>query len=346
MQDQVTLEQKRGATEAQTARGGVLLYHRVASPATDPLLLCVSPKNFEAQLRVLTEHTSPIALSSLVAGKGADAQGKMGVALTFDDGYADNLHDAAPTLAARNIPATIFVCSGPIDRGELFWWDALERALLHPGELPQRLTVRTGRLDLAFDLGLVANYTTIDFQRHRDWNVTMDETPTARHAAYRTLFDELRELPPARRRDAIEQIGEQLSRSHCPKNEHAVLSADELSALANAPGIEIGAHTVDHPILARLSAEDQTRQIEDSRDWLANAIGHEINTFSYPFGTRHDYNPASVAAARAADFTVACANRDGLVTNETNALELPRLLVRNWDGETFLAKLREWRLVR
>src|SRR3954470_15948888 len=103
----------------------ILLYHRVATPTRDPQLLSVSPERFAEHLEVVRRCAEPVALAGILAqGEGPRA------AITFDDGYADNLHEAAPLLAAAGVPATVFVVSGQVGTTDEFWWDELERVLL------------------------------------------------------------------------------------------------------------------------------------------------------------------------------------------------------------------------
>jgi peptidoglycan/xylan/chitin deacetylase (PgdA/CDA1 family) len=98
-------------------RGAILLYHRVARAARDPFELCIAPELFRAQMRVVAECFEPVALDDVVGGTG-------GVAVTFDDGYADAL-DAAAICAEARVPATFFVCSGML--GQAPWWERLAR---------------------------------------------------------------------------------------------------------------------------------------------------------------------------------------------------------------------------
>ena len=92
-----------------------MLYHRIADEPLDPLGLCVSPRNFEEQLQVLTGELRPVSVEQL-AGEPAGA-----VAVTLDDGYADNLHTALPLIEAAGIPATLFAATGHIARGQRFF---------------------------------------------------------------------------------------------------------------------------------------------------------------------------------------------------------------------------------
>lgn len=103
----------------------VLCYHRVAEPAArDPWSLRVAPRRFREQLEVLRSHAELVPLSEL--GRRANCRGaRPVVALTFDDGYADNLRTALPMLEETAAPATFFIVSSAIERGTPFWWDQL-----------------------------------------------------------------------------------------------------------------------------------------------------------------------------------------------------------------------------
>ena len=98
----------------------VLLYHRVAQLDDDPWQLAVTPRHFEQQLRVLKTFFRIVPLTQLVE----DAQNGT-VAITFDDGYADNLTIAAPILERHHAPATFFIATEPIRSQREFWWDEL-----------------------------------------------------------------------------------------------------------------------------------------------------------------------------------------------------------------------------
>ena len=97
------------------------MYHRVAKADLDPHNLVVSPSHFQEHLSVLRKLTSSRPLLEIVdnwSGSNSD------VAVTFDDGYADNLFEAVPALEVEEIPATIFVSTGMLDR-DGFWIDRL-----------------------------------------------------------------------------------------------------------------------------------------------------------------------------------------------------------------------------
>ena len=115
------------------ARSGtrlILMYHRVATAEADPLELCVAPERFREQLELLGSLGEIVPLETLVRDRRGHG---LKVALTFDDGYADNALAAAPLLAAEDASATVFVVAGAVGSARPFWWDRLA-ALIYDGD--------------------------------------------------------------------------------------------------------------------------------------------------------------------------------------------------------------------
>ncbi len=81
------------------------------------------------------------------------------IAVTFDDGYANNLHAAKPLLERFTVPATVFVAVGALEDPREFWWDELDGLLLQPGTLPDALQLHVNGRCLAWKLGDAAHYT-------------------------------------------------------------------------------------------------------------------------------------------------------------------------------------------
>ena len=129
----------------------ILLYHRVATLETDPQLLAVTPENFAAHLDILREFAAPMSLADLVRATRSSTAPANAVAITFDDGYADNLEFAGPLLHARQIPATVFVATAGSENACEFFWDDLDGIFLQPGRLPEslRLQIGSATIDLA-----------------------------------------------------------------------------------------------------------------------------------------------------------------------------------------------------
>ena len=123
----------------------ILLYHRVADLESDPQQLAVTPAQFDEHLRVLRGTCTPVALADVPGLLRARKLPKRPVAVTFDDGYRDNLLAAKPVLERHGVPATVFVASGYVGTGREFWWDELERlgredlhATLKPASVEER----------------------------------------------------------------------------------------------------------------------------------------------------------------------------------------------------------------
>ena len=111
--------------------GYIVLYHRVAEANNDPHRLCVSPENFREQIKFLKENFRVVPLVQLVQEVRSKKLKNKSMALTFDDGYADNLHNALPILQEYNMPATIFLTAGYVGQYKPFYWDAPEGEILN-----------------------------------------------------------------------------------------------------------------------------------------------------------------------------------------------------------------------
>ncbi|HEY3354817.1 MAG TPA: polysaccharide deacetylase family protein [Polyangia bacterium] len=320
----------------------VLFYHRVCLLERDPQLLTVSPDHFAEHLTVLRDAGPVVDLRAGVAALAAGTLPDRAVAVTFDDGYADNCDVAAPLLERHAVPATVFVTTAGIDAGRELYWDEVERVLLCPGLLPRRLALGAGAARRTWYLGDAADYPPEEERRHRGWNATRRFAPTARHAAYRGLLAHLGGLGVAARAELLRELRECADLGPEGRPSHATLGTAALRQLAAGGHVAIGAHTVNHPRLARLPRPEQETEMTASKLRLEALLGAPVTCFAYPFGHRGDYGPETVAAARRAGFTVACTTEPGTVTAATSPLELPRALVRDCSGRTFARRLERW----
>src|SRR5215470_7363439 len=148
----------------------ILLYHRVAELQPDPQLLCVSRNHFAEHLDIIRKLGRPTKLGSL--DEVVQRRNRTpAVAVTFDDGYADNLHNAKPLLERYDVPATVFVASGYVTSREEFWWDGLDKIFLQPRNLPRMLDLDINGRSYHWDLGTLSNYDEAAHRQHRGWNV-------------------------------------------------------------------------------------------------------------------------------------------------------------------------------
>ncbi len=316
----------------------VLLYHRVAEPACDPQLLCVSPGHFAEHLAVLRERLRPIGLSDLSSGDVPPGS----VAVTFDDGYADNLEHAKPCLQQADISATVFVTTGYVDTDREFWWDELERIFLQPGRLPDTLQVHSAGQTREWSLAEATDYDAASYERWRTWDVTQTEAPSPRQYAYRGLCWWLKSMTHADRCGVMRQVRAWAGTNESGRASHRVMTREEIVVLADGGLIDIGAHTVTHTPLALMPREMQIKEITRSKSTLETILDRPVTALAYPFGTQADYSTESIGAVKQAGFPLACANHEGTVGPETSRFELPRFIVRDWDGDAFARQLHRW----
>lgn len=314
----------------------VLLYHRVTRLEGDPQLLAVAPERFEQQVAFLRQNAVPLSLAELVERLPRGDIPERAVVLTFDDGYEDNLEEAKPILAGHDVPATVFVTTSGLGGHREFWWDDLERMLLAtPSGLSTDAMISAGGVDVRIPAGAYR-----PAAEHAGWTVLCAEAPTPRHAAYRTICETIRPLS-ANRRDAVtERIEMELRLPRVIRRTHRAMDENQLRRLADGGLIEIGAHTLTHPVLAALPLEEQQREIAESRRILEDVIGSPVRAFSYPFGGKGDYTSDTANCVRAAGYTHACANVPGLVAAGCDPWQLPRVLVRDWSVDEFATRLK------
>ena len=310
------------ATRRRFARRGViLLYHRVAEPARDPEGLAVRPAHFDAHLRILDTMCEPLALDEFERRRAAGTLPERAVAVTFDDGYHDNLTEAAPALAGAHIPATIFVTTGRTGAARGFWWDELAAMLL-------TATAPTCALSLVLEDGGPS---------------TIDLAPALAPAVHAMLTARLREASADSRDRAIDTLARQLGHTLPDPSVARACDRDDLRALAAMPGIRLGGHTVTHSVMSRQSPRELLRETAECRAQLAEVLGGEAPTaFAYPYGAVRDISEAAVDAVRAAGYSLACANVPEAAWRDSDPFRLPRHLVRDWDAATFRSHLEGW----
>jgi peptidoglycan/xylan/chitin deacetylase (PgdA/CDA1 family) len=263
------------------------------------------------------------------------------VVVTFDDGYADNLHRAKPLLKRYDIPATFFLPTGYVGREREFWWDELDRLLLQPGTLPKTLHLSVNGSTYQWELGEAANYSEDDFQRNRHWRA-WEDAPSSRHFLYNSLWELLRTLTKGERQTILDDLLAWAGTEPTVRPTHCSLSLEEVLALAQGELIEVGAHTVTHPALSALPALSQRDEILESKARLEEVLGSPVTSFAYPYGKQRDYTAETVSIIREAGFACACSNFTGVVGRSTDQFQLPRVHVQDWNGEEFAGRLSKW----
>jgi peptidoglycan/xylan/chitin deacetylase (PgdA/CDA1 family) len=313
------------------------MYHRVAESDLDPWGLSVSPEHFAEQMAVIKRYFRPIGLQDLTKRHQSGNVPNRSIIVTFDDGYADNLHNAKPLLEYYEVPATVFLVTEALLEGRNFWWDELEWALLRPGRLPDKLELRTAGNHDEWELGAASRYSLEDRRqdrRRRPW----DAQPGTRLAFFYSVWQRLIQLSKTERRKALDAI---LTWSGVEADSRAgdrALTPREVNQLGQG-SIELGAHTVTHASLTTLSVERQKAEIYNSKTQLEAILNRPVTSFSYPHG---DYALETAALVQSAGFDCACTTEFKCVLSDSDPFQLPRFQVDDWDGETFLRWLAKW----
>lgn len=152
-------------------------------------------------------------------------------------------------------------------------------------------------------------------------------------AEYQSQFWRMRQLPYEEQEESLDALFAERNFSRNPRAGRRMMTEDELIALAKSPLAEIGAHTATHPVLAKLSHVRQQSEIIQSKAYLEGLLSRGITAFSYPNGMRADYTAETTQIVREAGFSCAYSAFDHDDWND--AFQLPRTMVRDWDGEEF-----------
>lgn len=322
--------------------GLILMYHRITDTLPDPWRCCVSPQHFAEQLELIRREFHPVPFSRFPAIRGSEKfspTGRRPIAVTFDDGYADNLHTALPLLQRYEIPATVFITTENISRQGEFWSDEMERILLQPGRLPQHLQLSIAGRPFEWDLKQHAEYSETACRANLHWNALSSVNPTQRHSLFRELYPLLQPLTDPMRDEFLHQLRELAGIKSERRETHRFITTKELQQLAQNELIEIGAHSVTHSPLSSLTETEQRKEIRDSKQMLENTLARPIRNFAYPYG---DYNQLSVELVRQAGFERACTTYSTAVRKSSDCFELPRVQVQDWKTKEFRWWLSRW----
>jgi peptidoglycan/xylan/chitin deacetylase (PgdA/CDA1 family) len=283
----------------------ILIYHRVVAKP-DPLFPEeVDARRFEQHLRLLTRWFRVLPLAEAVRRLQERSLPSRAACITFDDGYADNAEVALPILQRYRAHATFFIASGFLDGG-CMWNDAVIEVVRDaPGE----------RLNLArsgfgtYDIGC----------------------PQRRRAVIDMLLAALKYLPPDERLARVKLMARRFTPT--------MLSSDQVLALHRA-GMEIGAHTVSHPILTSISNADARAEIANSRLRLQEITQAPVRLFAYPNGIPgQDFEQRHANMLRAQGFEAAVTNAWGAARPGTDPFALPRFTPWDRSSSGFLLRM-------
>lgn len=299
----------------QRARLSIFIFHRVLSQM-DPLFPGEQDaRRFNEILSWVARWFQVIPLDEAVLRLGSGTLPARAAAITFDDGYADNHEVALPILQRHGLRATFFIATSFLDGGRM-WNDTIIE------------TIRgstTPLLDFS-SLGL-GQYPV--------------STMVEKRATIAALIDQVKYRQAADRISITEQIA-RLAQAQLPHN--LMMTAQEVKAMRRA-GMQIGAHTVSHPILAQLTDEQARQEIGDSKIFLERLLGERVGLFAYPNGRPgKDYSSQTVSVVRSLGFDAAVSTQWGTSGTGDDLFQIRRFTP--WDktrlrfGARMLANLR------
>src|SRR5262245_40811278 len=274
----------------------ILTYHRFSEREGKAP---ISARAFAEQMEYLAAHYTLVPLSRL-----AECLQKRGVpprlaAITIDDGYRDAYEIAFPILRKHRAPATVFVVTEFVE-GMIWLWTDKPRYLTALAA-PQAFEVKIGDRKLILKL------------------TGEDSRATAAHAVNAAL----KRLPEEARDAAIERLAFDLGvrLPERPPAEYGAINWRQAREMAD-DGMEIGSHTLTHPILTGLSDERLREEVSRSRDRIQSAIGRKVETFCYPNG---DYDLRAQCEVARAGYQLAVTTEVGLNSRRSDPMALRRI---------------------
>jgi peptidoglycan/xylan/chitin deacetylase (PgdA/CDA1 family) len=149
---------------------------------------------------------------------------------------------------------------------------------------------------------------------------------------YAREYSRMRTFSPEQQEEYLVVLFRQRDLSRAPRSGRRMLTTEELVRLAASSLVEIGAHTVGHPVLSNFNLAYQRREIYDSKRWLEAALARKLKSFSYPNGMPADYTGQTVQLVKEAGFESAYS---AFEHTRPDCFQLPRIMIRDWNGEEF-----------
>lgn len=248
----------------------VLNYHRIDEPARPGFdsfkpNVSASASEFARQMEYVSKWFRVISLADLVAWlDGRQELPPYAALITFDDGYLDNYTTAFPILQKYGLPALIFLTTGHIGTDKPFYWDLAAYCFCH-----------TTDTQLLFP----------------DGNLVRFSTQEEREEACRHWVESLKVIPESEKQRWVDRLADALDVSIPAGHFQSLMMNWDQVREMHRSGIDFGAHTVDHPILTRVSFEEACQQIRASKSRVEEEIDTEVLGFAYPNGQVVDVDP-------------------------------------------------------
>ncbi len=231
------------------------------------------------------------------------ARSKPFAVFTLDDGYKDNQVHGQPVFQKYNCPYTVFVVPGIVEGTTELWWRVLEQIISENSLVAVSISGQ-------------------DFSLQTD-------TISQKKSAWSVIYPILRDAPEFEQRRIIREMAERYQidlRAFC---NNLAMNWTEIRTLARDPLCTIGAHTLNHYLVAKLSPEDAKCEMQQSAAIISLKLGMPVKFFAYPYGDESAAGPRDFAIAKELGFVASLTTRKGVVTTAhvQHQQALPRVMV-------------------
>jgi peptidoglycan/xylan/chitin deacetylase (PgdA/CDA1 family) len=287
-------------------RGAILRMHRVRPDTGHDFApnapLEITPAFLATVVSRLREQGIDIVNLDEAMRRLGDAGAARFAVLTFDDGYRDTVQHAYRVLKELGYPFTVYVTTGFADRTSPVWWLTLEE-----------IVVRQSSVAIA--------------REGAPPEILLSRTTRQKSAAFAALRNWLMAMGEEQQRDALRELAWRYDVDAAAVTNAEMMDWDDIRRLAADPLVTIGAHSVRHPHLARLSAQAARAEIRDGARVVEAAIGGRPRHFAYPYGRVEDAGTREFAAVAELGFATGVTGRSNVLTAEdaNRPVALPRL---------------------
>ena len=280
-------------------RALILTYHRFCSTGTN-LEGKTTAQAFSEQLEYLKRNYRIVRLSDLIESLSQNKTLPSSLAaITIDDGYRDAYEIAFPLLRRHGVPATVYLVTKFIE-GCIWLWTDKMRFITNLAPAQELNTTIEGK---RLSLKLAGEH--------------------SRHSAAEIVNHALKEVDDEVKNETINHIARLLGVDlpSTPPMEYAAISQQQALEM-DRNGVEIGSHTLTHPILTKISDDRLQRELRDSRAHLESLLKHPVNHFCYPNG---DYDQRALREIVKSGYQSAVTTREGLCDGGDGLFELRRI---------------------
>ncbi len=282
-----------------------LNYHRIgdlARTAIDPGVFSATAEQFEEQLRYLKTDCDVISVADIAEVMRPGSRRRC-VLITFDDGYVDNYEVAYPILKQHGLPAVIFLTTDFLDKRVVSWWDEIAWII----KKSNRTELRLPDSWLTESLPLTNGHT---------------------RAALSRLLRLAKQLPPESLQKLLDDVAEAAGSGRAPQNSETApwLTWDMVREM-HGGGIDIGGHTVSHPVLSTCTSDQQRDEIVKSKQRIEQELGQSIQVFSYPIGQPWSFTAETKRLTREAGYQFAFSFYPGYSCSGSDVHDMRRVAI-------------------